>query len=295
MKMSSPIYSNKHRWLRHLHALWLVLLGVACHSNGPNSGGDIIVRYRQHTLSRAEIDHFVPPGATGEDSTRYAERYIEEWIQGHAIAEYARSRIDGLNKELSYKVKQYEQDLIAHAFNQYLTKNNQDQLQVSDADVLDYYDKNPDKFISETNYYQFRYVRANEYSNQQVVPLMRSNDPDRLAELVEWARENALDYRLDSSYVQDQELDRIGEGFYYGNIRRVSKSTAYPYQLRKDGKSYYNYFRMLNVIEPGDRLPLRICREQIRSILINQKKNSLIEREQAALVEQARAAKKIMR
>ncbi|MEL6591300.1 MAG: hypothetical protein AAFQ68_14520, partial [Bacteroidota bacterium] len=158
-----------------------------------------------------------------------------------------------------------------------------------------YYNENPDKFSSESEYYQFFFVRAKEYSNQQVVPLMRRNDEDKLNELREWVRQNAVEYRLDSSYVTETELQRVGEGYYYGNIKRSYRNTVYPYSLKIGEDTYYNYFRLLNTVKPGERLPLRICAPMIRNILYNQKKNKLIEREEAALVQQARSAKKIKR
>lgn len=294
MKQSFRTYFNKPLF-RQLNVGVLALLLLACNGNDDNGASDIIVRYRQHTLSRAEIDYFIPAEVNTADSALFAERYINEWIKGHAISEYARSRIDGLKESLSYKIKSYESDLISHAYSNYLSVENKDVLKVTDQEILSFYEQNPDKFISKNDYYQFFFVRTESYSNQDVVPRMRSNDPDRLNELRSWALDNALDYRLDSSYVREPELERVGEGFYYGNIRRVSRSTAYPYQLRRDGKNYYNYFRMIDVVKPGDRLPLRVCADQIRNILTNQKKNDLIEREQAALVEQARAAKKIVR
>lgn len=295
MKQSFQAYFSKSSPFRSLHYGWFLLLIMACNGNGVNGAEDIIVRYRQYTLSRAEIDYFIPDGVTQADSILFAERYIEEWIKGHAISEHARSRIVGLKESLGYKLKEYEKDLINHAFATYLAEQNSDVLKTTDEEVRFYYNQNPEKFISDTYYYQYLFVRTTSYANQQVVPLMRSNDPERLEELRDWALDNALDYRLDSSYVREPELERISEGFYYGNIRRVSKSTSYPFQLRKDGESYYNYFRLIDEVEPGERLPLRICADQIRNILINQKKNDLIEREEAALVEQARAAKKIVR
>ena len=111
-------------------------------------------------------------------------------------------------------------------------------------------------------------------------------------ELLDWAKENAVEYRLDSSYVDDVELERITTGFYYGNPRRVSKSLVYPYQVTVEEVGYYNYYRLINIIEEGDLLPLRICREKIRNINLNQRRNSMIEQMQNNLVQQARSAEK---
>lgn len=271
------------------------LLLVACGGNGSSAKSDIIVRYRQHNLSRAEIDQFVPNVTSGEDSSRFAERFIEEWIRGQAVSEHARSRIDGLQDQISAQLREYERDLVRHAYAQYVVEQNAAELQVSETEINTYYSENPDKFTSDTEYFQFFFVRTKEYSNQQVVPLMRRNDEEKLNELREWVRQNAVEYRLDSSYVTETELQRVGDGYYYGNIKRSYRNTVYPYSLKIGEDTYYNYFRLLNTVKPGERLPLRICAPMIRNILYNQKKNTLIEREEAALVQQARSAKKIKR
>ncbi|MEL7530400.1 MAG: hypothetical protein AAFN10_03790 [Bacteroidota bacterium] len=293
--MSLQTFLNKPSLVRQIIYWTLGLLCVGCAGDGNAAKSDIIVRYRQHNLSRAEIDQFVPETSSGEDSSRYASRFIEEWVRGQAVSEHAKARIDGLNEKIAAQMKEYERDLIRHAYAQFVTEQNAEELRISEAEINSYYTDNPEKFISDTEYFQFFFVRTKEYSNQQVVPLMRRNDEDKLNELREWVRQNAVEYRLDSSYVTETELSRVGEGYYYGNIKRSYNSTVYPYSLKIGEETYYNYFRLLNTIEAGDRLPLRICAPMIRNILYNQKKNNLIEREEAALVQQARSAKKIKR
>lgn len=293
--MSLQIFSNRPRLIRQIIYWTVGLLCVGCAGDGSSAKSDIIVRYRQHNLSRAEIDQFVPSTSTSEDSSRYAQRFIEEWLRGQAVSEHARSRIDGLNDQLAAQMREFERDLIRHAYSQYVTEQNANDLRISEGEINTYYADNPEKFISDTEYFQFFFVRAKEYSNQEVVPLMRRNDEDKLGELREWVRQNAVEYRLDSSYVTETELNRVGDGYYYGNIKRSYNSTVYPYSVKIGDETYYNYFRLLNTIKSGDRLPLRICAPMIRNILYNQKKNLLIEREEAALVQQARSAKKIKR
>ncbi|MEM6346839.1 MAG: hypothetical protein AAF927_23325 [Bacteroidota bacterium] len=293
--MSLQTFLNKSRLIRQIIYCAVGLLFVGCAGDGNNSKSDIIVRYRQHNLSRAEIDQFVPETSTEKDSLLFANRFIDEWVRGQAVSEHAKARIEGLNEKIAAQVKEYERDLIRHAYSQYITEQNAAALRISEAEIQNFYVDNPEKFISNTEYFQFFFVRTKEYSNQQVVPLMRRNDEEKLNELREWVRQNAVEYRLDSSYVTENELNRVGEGYYYGNIKRSYSSTVYPYSLKIGEDTYYNYFRLLNTIKPGDRLPLRICAPMIRNILYNQKKNNLLDREEAALVQQARSANKIKR
>ena len=273
----------------------LTLGGIACSDSQSAAQKDIIVRYRQHYLSRDEIDHFIPDGMKGADSVKFAHQYIDEWIRSQAIAEYIRGRVSGIDRQMSYKASRYEQELIQHEYAAWLASENPGTFIVSEVEIRDYYEKYPEKFVSTQDYYQFFFVRTENNSYQDVIPLLRSGDAEKIRELDRWAQQNAVEHRLDSSYVDNAEIERIAEGFNYGNIRRASKSTPYPYTCTLSGQTFYNYYRLINIVKTGDILPLRICRSRIANIIINQRKNSMIEQAQNSLVQQAKSAKKFVR
>ncbi|MEO0473269.1 MAG: hypothetical protein AAF206_26890 [Bacteroidota bacterium] len=281
-------YSNKLLWL----GLGSFFILTGCGSPQQPTKNDIIARYRQEYLSREEVDHFTPSGLSSEDSVRFAKQYIQEWVRHQAIAERARLEIPDLADRVSFKVRDYEAELINQEFARWLVEERPETFVVSESDIRNYYQRYPEKFVSQNTYYQYFYVRTEANANAKVGSLMRSNDQNKQQELLDWAKENAVEYRLDSSYVDDVELERITTGFYYGNPRRVSKSLVYPYQATVEEVGYYNYYRLINIIEEGDLLPLRICREKIRNIILNQRRNSTIEQMQDNLVQQARSAEK---
>ena len=291
MKMYLPVFLNNCS--NNLFFIGFVLLITAgCKSNGLPGKTDVIASYGREDLLREEVDFFKPDSLIGDDSIRFANQYIESWVEMQAIKEEALREIGQLPEDLKFKLRHYENQLIAHEFANWLVEERVD-LTVTEADIRDYYSKFPDKYVSTANYYQFFYIKTEKPGQYKVVNLMRSKESEKIDELIEWAEENAVEYRLDSSYVSEPEIERLSKGFYFGNIRRASRTTVYPYSHAEDGDTYYDFFRLLNVIEVGDQLPLELCRTRIINSILHQRKNTLVKQSRADLVKKAKAGRKV--
>jgi hypothetical protein len=278
--------------LRHIYSLGLILFSlivISCGTPGGKSAvdtGELIAEYNQHKLFREEVDFFTPQDVSAEDSARFAKKYIHQWIRQQAIAEVAYNRIPDLDEKIRFKLSDYEQKLVNYEFSGWLIQNRLDTI-VSDIEIRTFYNQNSDQYISKTNYYGYFFVRTQKANQFQLVGWLKGKEPEDIRNALEWSKANATEFRLDSTYVTDSEIERISKG-YYGNIRRARPGLVYSYQSEGDSSVNYNYFKMIKAINPGDRLPVSVVREQIRLILLNQRKKQLIERTEADLVEQAR-------
>lgn len=270
----------------------LTVIGTGCTSKG-EPGKDVLARYGGNQLLREEIDFFLPDHVEGDDSARYAKQYIEKWVRNQAIVEEAKKEIEGLDEQLKYSLKNYEAELVANEFASHLIETNSKKFKVTDADILNYYTKYPERFVSSSNFYQFFYLKTNLPNQYRLKTLMGSDEPEKIEELRDWEKDNATESRLDSSYVQDSELERISKGFYEGSIEKARKKRVYYYGTSEGGQSYFHFFRMLHVVKPGDQLPLRICRERIINSIKNQTMKSLIQQTEVSLIQSARKSNKI--
>ncbi|MDX2249057.1 MAG: hypothetical protein SF052_19875 [Bacteroidia bacterium] len=274
----------------------LVLLLITLNACGGSAGpgkGDVIARFNKELLLREEVDYFTPDTLKGEDSIKYAQKYIEEWVRTQVIAEEAMREVDDLETKVDYKLKMYEKKLMENEFAAWLIQEKPDLLVVSDAEIRNYYNKYPDKFIAQEEYFQYFYISTKIERQYQLVNDMKTDDPQKIKELISWSATNAADFRLDSTYVPGVELDRIAKGFYFGNIRKASESTVYPYAHTEGETTFYDFFRLLDVINPGEQLPLSLCRDRIINIILNQRKNTLVDQTESNLIQQAKAAGKV--
>ncbi|WNJ21197.1 hypothetical protein [Pontibacter sp. G13] len=295
MKKFFPTYSNKPAYNLFLGAIVLLTcLSSGCVGNSGRQGtGDVIAKFNGHSLYRDELNFFIPDSLDQADSVKYAQQYIDRWIQAMAVNEQAMNEIPELESRIELKEETYRNMLVEHEYALHLMEENEERFVVSEADIRNYYNKYPSKFVSRQPYYQYFYVKTTKADEYRVVNLIRSSDPEQIKELITWAQENASAFKLDSTYLVDSDLDRLAEGFQHGNIRRASIGTPYPYRHQEEGETYYDFFRMLDVIKVGEQMPLELCREQIINIIGNQRKSTLVEQTKKNLVQQAKAAKKV--
>lgn len=297
MKRSLQISLSNLRYnLRPLLSVLILTVWYGCAGSlGSGEEGAPVATYADGTyLYRSELEAFMPDSLSPGDSARIAGQYIDQWVRQQVIAEQARTQIPDLDQQLRYRLRAYEQSLVEQAYTTHLVEQRPDLQQVPEAEIRQYYEAHPEKFIARTDYYQFFYLETpNPNQQYKVVNLIRSSEPEKIAELLEWCQENASAYKLDSSYLEAGALEPLSEGFYYGNLARASRTTPYPYTRVVGDTTYLRVFRMLETIEPGDRLPLSLCEERIATILRNQRKRDLIETEVSKLVQQAKLAGKV--
>lgn len=294
MMMSLQICSSRYNLSLLLLVLLLGTCLAGCNVPGEKDGrGDVIARYQGEELYRQDLNHFLPDSLIGDDSVRFANQFIRRWSRGQAIHEEATREITGLEAQIAPQLEKYKQSLIEYHYTQWLIEQNEDKFSVAEADIENYYNKFHENFISRANYYQYFYLKTPKPNQFKVANLMRSPEQEKIDELIEWAVDNATEYKLDSSYVGETEISRLSAGFYFGNIRRASRTTLYPYQHQEGDTTYYDFYRLMDVIKEGDLLPLSLCRDRIITIIRNQRKNALIEQTKGNLLQKAIDAKKI--
>ncbi|MEO1448996.1 MAG: hypothetical protein AAFV07_05670 [Bacteroidota bacterium] len=279
--------------LRGALLVFIAMCFVACGPRVPDPGSAVVVRFGDAVLDQQGLSYYLPDSISADDSIRLAQQAIERWLRAQAIKAEAIRIMPELEDELEPAVAHYEQTLIAQAYEQWLSTQNEGQFEVSETDIQNYYTKNPDKFISREPYYQFFYIETPLSNQYKVVTLMNSRDPESREELITWAKENASEFKLDSSYVDEEEIDRLSEGFYFGNIRNASRNTSYPYQHKEGDSTFYDFFRLLDVIKPDELMPLSLVRDRIIAIIRNQRRQTLVEQSRASLIQQAKAAGKV--
>ena len=271
------------------------MLTWACGQESTVDEGSPVATYRDKQLSSNEVVFHLPDSLEINDSLRLSQLYIQDWIKSQAVTEAAYQAIPDLESRILYRLRDYERSLIEHEYAQHLLDRNGADLVVSEEEIREYYESNhPEKFQSRGNYYQYFYLKTPLSGQYKVVNLLRSNEEEKLEELKAWAEENASEYKLDSIYVTETEIERISDGYYYGNIKRASEGVAYAYAHREgpDQEMVYDFFKLISVIEEGETLPLSMCRQRIQQIIRNQRKQKLLERHFNELAKQAEAGGK---
>ncbi|MDP5171451.1 MAG: hypothetical protein NWR72_14495 [Bacteroidia bacterium] len=274
--------------------LCVCLLGsIAACTGGATPGDEVLVTFGEAELLREEVDLFTPEGQSPEDSARYADQYIEQWIAIQAMATDAKTEVSQRDSKFQYQMARYRDQLISQMFTEKLVEEQPGILDVTPSEVKGYYDRQQSNFVAEANWYQFFYVKTALSGQYRVVNLMRSGNQQDMDELKSWARDNAVSWKLDSAYLPESELLALKDGYYYGDITRAAINTVYPYAHEEEGGRKYDFLRILNVVKAGDILPLSLVSDRIAQVIRNERKNALVDETKAMLVNQAKQTGKV--
>jgi hypothetical protein len=267
------------------------LLPYGCQAPQQAEGEEVVASYRSNQLYRSEVDFYLSTWASPADSQRAARQFIEEWVKAQAIAERASDVMGKLDQEVAYQLNAYERRLIEHKFANYLVSNRLDTV-VSRPEIRNYYQKHPDKFISQMDAYAYFFLKTEQKNPSREVGWMRSDQTAQIEQLASWGQQNAVEQKLDSSFLTESALKSVLEGSRL-NTAYLKPGVVYTYTQKDEEKSYFCMFKLLEKVKQGEQMPLQMCMTTIRDIILNQRKNRLIEQTENELVKKAKSDGKV--
>lgn len=274
--------------MRHRSGIALLLsAGLLLASCGGGSEEDVVVSFKDKQLTRKMLAHYIPQGVKGEDSVRFAKLAIEKWTKDQSVMSYALELDPDLADRIAYKVEDYRAELIKHEFH---TRLIEDSLKaaINDAEIDAYYDKNKQHFRGKEDMYCYFYVVTANDDVGDAADWIRSSNYSEILKLREWARQNAIDYKVDSLYVGESTIDQVSKG-YYGELKNASIGKLIRWNGVIQGERRRYLFKMIDFIENGAPLPLNLCKDKIRGLIMNERKVALIDRNDNRILDNARA------
>jgi hypothetical protein len=267
----------------------MLLIMVGCKDDKRHFKGDAVARYKQQYLYEGELTYHLPKGLKGEDSIRLAKKYVDNWLTARAIEDKAHTVLPNLDQEIMNKLEVYRSRLIEHEYMDYVIENELYST-ISDRELDSYYEKNKERFTSKADFYSFFYVSSKDSFDPRLIASIRSRDENMLQELVDWCSQHEdIEYKLDSTYATETELEMISKGFPL-NIKRVPLNQVYTYDYAdpSTGNITHHLFKMLGKVKEGEQKPLMMSKDEIRAIIINQRKRKLMDQTKKWLLDQAK-------
>lgn len=268
-------------------ALFMFLALSGCQSEEkPKDNSPVVANFKDKKLTNGELEHFIPEGLTQKDSARFADYFIDQWLKNQAICEVALQEDKNLAATIDFKVNDYRQKLIVHEYTSKLIRDSLD-IDIPDTDIQLYYSDNKGDFVSKENYYCYFYIVTANTDVSQAKKWMEKNDKASYDQLSDWAKTNALKYKLDSVFLGNSEINEVSVG-YFGNLKnaRLGKLISWTGVIQGQRRKYL--FKLLKTIKPGEFLPVSLTRNKIMSDLLNERKIRLIERMEERIFQNAK-------
>lgn len=242
---------------------------------------DAIARVYDKYLFPENLAGIVPPNASENDSILIIKNYVDNWIHQQVVLHKAESNLDEEKKNVEKQLDDYRNSLIRYAYEKALIEQRLD-TGVSDKEIEDFYNSNPGNFELKSNILKVIYLKLNKKSPKlnKVRDWYISDNPKDRDQLRDYCRQYALNYYLDEDnwLMFDDLLKEIPiktydqEQFLHNNRNIEIEDSTTLYLISIKG------FKVKNSLSP-----LSFERNNIRTMIINQRKLKLVaEMEQQA-------------
>lgn len=260
-----------------LRAIALMMLLAGCTFWGSDEpGAQAVARVGNYYLYVSSLQGLVPEGSDREDSVEITKAYIDNWVRRHLILMEAESQLSPEQKDVTQKLEEYRQSLLQYRIENEVIAPLMDT--VVDADlVLTYYKANKSQLALRRPLLMARFVKLDRDAPRLdlVKSLLRGRRPRDFKELEEYCFQYAAQFQLvDTSWMYVDEVMRgtpneVFQAFDFGNKGLVQEKTD-------------SLFRYLLVVRDykavGEVPPLAFEAENIRSLILLQRRQEFIER-----------------
>jgi hypothetical protein len=246
---------------------------------------DAVARAFDKYLYTDDLKGMVPANTAKQDSIVIIKNYISNWIHQQVVLHKAESNLDEEKKDVDRQLEEYRNSLIRYAYERELIQQRLDTI-VSDKEIEDFYNANPGNFELKSNILKVIYLKLNKKSPklEKARQWFRSDQPHDRALLTDYCRQYALNYFLDDNtwLLFDDLLKEIPiktydqEQFLQNNRNIEIADSVNIFLVSIKG------FKIKNSLSP-----LSFEKNNIRAMIINQRKLKLIEQMEKQAYEDA--------
>ncbi len=276
--------------MRKLALITVVLLVfIGCNSSKkqhhkPNDKP--VARVFDKYLFRSEVQNVIPKGVSPDDSALYAEQYINSWVEQQLMATLAEKYIDKQQlDQINKRVQQYKNSLLITAFRNKLIEEKLD-TNVSLDLINEYYERHKKDFILQQPvirgfWFKVPLESENLGEIRNLAFTQDIEDINNLRNLVINSRGTFDDFRTQWRYFNE----------VMSNIPYVVTDPNYflKYQsyLQTQDDNYYYFLKISDYKLKGDYMPLTLCQDDIKRIILNHRIKLLINSIEKKLYDEA--------
>jgi hypothetical protein len=244
-----------------------------------------VARVYDKFLYTDDISRMITPGTSSQDSTLMANSFIQSWIKQQVVLHKAETNLDDEKKDVEKKLEEYRNSLITYIYETELVRQRLDTV-VNDDEIEKYYQDNQRNFELKDNIIKVLYLKVKKDAPkiQKVKEWYRSSSPKDRLKLEEYCYQFATDFHLD-----DETWLLFDELLKKAPIKTYDKE-AFLRNNRfievEDSTDLY----LVNIkdMKIRDSLsPLSFVKDDIRVLIINKRKLSLIKEMEKAAYDEA--------
>lgn len=293
-----------------ISAAWL----ASCGTPEPSErfGADVVAQAYDQQLTWDSLASWVPDDLGLEDSAAFAERVIDRWMREQVMLHQARQHLQAERAQIERALQAYRRSLTINTYETRYVESRLN-LDVSDAEIQAYYDSHPELFTLHDHAVRVLYAhvpspkvlaegRGQGWSKKdqrqwearvnEVVGWLAQGDSASIPELERWCIAQGAMHHLDHEAWWDLRdlLDDVPLSLY--RVEDQIQSPA-PLTFEHEGRVYF--VRFLEAGLKGRTAPLDVARTQITELLLQARRQAMLDALRDTLYQQAWARGELRR
>ena len=270
-----------------------VLIGIAflmlfagCDYFQKNSKEVVVAECYGKYLYESDLKGIVPEGATIMDSIQHVSNFIDSWLRRQVLIHQAENNLNMEELDLKKQMDEYRNSLVIYAYESQLINQKLDTV-VTEDEIAEYYEQNKEDFQLRNTMVRVAYVIIDEDNKQKADLQKLMSDPDTLMlqNIDVFATYYAAKSYLDvDQWMRLDELTKIIpiEIFNAESFLKRNKFVCF------DMNDYTYMVRFVDYLLEESTSPVEMVRDNIKSVILAQRKKALIDKMQTALYEKAK-------
>jgi len=262
--------------MKYIIPIFLLFLIVSCDTSVSNKEDEVAARVGNMVFLKSEIPDIFPEGISIDDSSKLAQNYLKGWVKTQLLQEKAEANLtEDQIQIIEAKLKRARASLLIFEYKQKMLDQRLD-ISISDEEIEAYYMANSEKFILKKNIIKVLYLKlpASAPNIDRVKTWYKSDKDEDLNELESYC------------YQYANKFDDFGEGWIYlddlleeipVDMNNQERFLRYNKQIEFSDSSYLYFASIREYKIRSDISPLDFVVNQIRSIIVNERKIKFIE------------------
>ncbi len=252
----------------------LVLLFVQCSGFKKKQGQEPIARVFDRYLYPRDLQDIVPSNVSQADSVIVVRDFMDKWIKQQLLLYKAEMNLTEEEKNVDKQIENYRTSLLIYKYEQSLIKQKLDTL-VSPGEIRNYYNDNSSNFVLNDNLVKALFVQVPRTSPEiwKARMLYRSENEEDIKNLENYCYQYATKYDyFNDSWIYFSEIEKI----LPIKIDNPEQYLKYRKYIEIKDSTFYYFVNIKEYRLVGTVSPLEVVRENIRNIIFNKRKISLI-------------------
>ena len=252
----------------------LLLILSACNHHHGGSENVPVARVFDNFLYSDDLKGVIPVGLSPGDSIAIARDYIDKWVRNQLILEKAELNLTEEEKNVEQQIENYRTSLLIYLYEQSYIREKLDTI-VSDQEIEDYLNENSSNFILGDAVIKGSFIKV-PVSAPEIYKLRQwctTDDPENASNIESYCFEYADTYdHFNDEWMHLSQVLPLLPGSLYSPEYTIK--TRRLVEMRDD--KFYYFLNIRDYVLSGEIAPFDMVKENIRSILINKRKISIV-------------------